>query len=77
MREEHTKSIHIWDEITRELLRTDLGRTLFRQLRPIYLERQKKREEAELQEFRSVDVLFQRLLAEIRPTNIFVGSSEK
>lgn len=74
---EHKKSVHIWDEITRELLRTDMGRKLFRQLRPLYLERQKKREEAELSEFRSVDVLFRRLLAESQPTNIFIGSPEK
>ena len=74
---EHKKSVHIWDEITHKLLRTPEGRKLFRQLRPLYLEKQRKKEEAELQEFRSVDVLFQRLLAEIRPTNLFIGSPEK
>ena len=37
----------------------------------------KKREEAELSEFRSVDVLFRRILAESQPTNIFIGSPEK
>lgn len=77
LNKEHTKSIHIWNEITRELLQTDTGRKIFRQLRPIYLERQRKREEDELSEFRSVDILFQRLLAEIQPTNIFIGSPEK
>lgn len=46
-------------------------------MRPLYLERQKKREELELSEFRSVDVLFRRLLSELRPTNIFIGSPEK
>jgi hypothetical protein len=74
---ENKKSVHIWDEITHKLLRTPEGRKLFRQLRPLYLEKQRKKEEAELQEFRSVDVLFQRLLAEIRPTNLFIGSPEK
>ena len=75
--EEHKKSVHGWDEITQQLLRTDIGRKLFRQLRPIYLERQKKREESELSEFRSVDILFRRLLEEVSPTNIFVGTPEK
>lgn len=75
--EENKKSVHVWDEITRELLRTDKGRKIFRQLRPIYLDRQKKREELELSEFRSVDVLFRRLIEENRPTNIFIGSPEK
>ena len=73
---QNTKSVHIWDEITRELLRTDMGRKLFRQLRPS-ISSVKKREEAELSEFRSVDVLFRRLLAESQPTNIFIGSPEK
>ena len=75
--EEHKRSVHIWDEITRELLRTDIGRKIFRQLRPIYLDRQKKKEEAELSEFRSMDTFFQRLLREVQPTNIFIGSPEK
>lgn len=74
---EHKKSVHIWDEITHKLLQTPEWRKLFRQLRPLYLEKQRKKEEAELQEFRSVDVLFQRLLTEIRPTNLFIGSPEK
>lgn len=74
---ENKKSVHIWDEITHNLLRTPEGRKLFRQLRPLYLEKQRKKEEAELQEFRSVDILFHRLLAEIRPTNLFIGSTEK
>lgn len=74
---EQGNSVHAWDEITRELLRTDIWRKLFRQLRPLYLERQKKREELELSEFRSVDVLFRRLFSELRPTNIFIGTPEK
>jgi hypothetical protein len=74
---EDKKSVHIWDEITHKLLQTPDGRKLFRQLRPLYLEKQRKKEEAELQEFRSIDILFQRLLAEIRPTNVFIGSPEK
>ncbi len=74
---ENKKSVHIWDEITHKLLQTPEGRKLFRQLRPLYLEKQRKKEEAELQEFRSVDILFQRLLAEVRPTNVFIGSPEK
>lgn len=74
---EQRNSVHVWDEITRELLRTDIWRKLFRQLRPLYLERQKKREELELSEFRSVDVLFRRLFSDLRPTNIFIGTPEK
>lgn len=74
---EDKKSVHIWDEITHKLLRTPEWRKLFRQIRPIYLERQRKREEDELSEFRSVDILFQHLLAEIQPTNIFIGTPEK
>lgn len=74
---EHKKSIHIWDEITHKLLQTSEGRRIFRQLRPIYLDRQRKREEAELSEFRSVDILFQRLLHVVKPTKIFIGTAEK
>lgn len=74
---ENKKSVHIWDEITYKLLQTPEWRKLFRQLRPLYLEKQRKKEEAELQEFRSVDVLFQRLLEEIHPTKIFIGTPEK
>lgn len=74
---ENKKSVHIWDEITHKLLWTPAGRKLFRQLRPLYLERQRKKEEAELQEFRAVDALFQGLLRDMRPTKIFIGTPEK
>ncbi len=63
--------------MTTQLLRTDTGRKIFRQLRPIYLERQKKKEEAELAEFRSLDSLFRSLIEKLKPTKIFIGTPEQ